>query len=113
MSTGWLRRTEDWEVTRPFPFVVTLQMWVASPQAPGDPLTVARVVAEPPDVVTSPVRLPTASPCDPEPKINCPLVSDAALVTQVGQAIAPAVVMVPPVIGPVVATAVTEPPPPP
>ena len=47
--------------------------------------------------------------CDPAPVIRAVLVSDAALVTQVAQAIVPLVVKVPPVIGEVVATLVTVP----
>lgn len=45
------------EVTKPFPLVVTAQTWVASPQAPGPPFTVARVSATAPlELVASPVN---------------------------------------------------------
>jgi hypothetical protein len=48
--------TAPWLVTRPFPFVVTWQTWVASPQVPGAPLTVASVIVKlAAGFVTSPV----------------------------------------------------------
>lgn len=50
--------------------------------------------------------------CRPEPCRNCPLVNAAAEVTHVAQAIVPVCVIVPPVIGAVVAMLVTVPLPP-
>lgn len=45
------------EVTKPFPLVVTAQTWVASPQPPGAPFTVARVSETAPlELVASPVN---------------------------------------------------------
>lgn len=70
---------------------------------------VARVVATPPEVVTSPVRFVTADACEPAPATSWPEVREAAEVTQVAQAIVPVPVIVPPVIGEVVATEVTVP----
>jgi len=52
-------------------------------------------------------------PCEPAPVIRAVEVSEAALVTQVAQAIVPVVVIVPPVMGEVVAMLVTVPVPPP
>ena len=49
-------------------------------------------------------------PCEPAPVIIAVLVSEAAEVTHVAQAIVPVVVIVPPVIGEVVAIDVTPPP---
>jgi hypothetical protein len=48
--------TGVWAMVRPFPLVVIWQTWVASPQVPAVPLTVASVesTVPAPDAVTSP-----------------------------------------------------------
>jgi hypothetical protein len=62
--------------------------------------------------VTTPVPVGVAAiACRPEPTNTEPLVNAAAEVVQVAQARVPVAVMVPPVIGAVVATLVTPPPP--
>jgi len=71
---------------------------------------VGRPAALPCSTVTvEPGLASVCDPCDPEPTMTLFAVSDAALVTQVGQAIVPVVVMVPPVSGELMVRLVTVP----